>query len=91
MPSKRQRDLGRRDPVSVIADLDEPPAAVLDAQLHRPRAGVERVLEQLLDHRGRPLDDLSSGDGGSDVFGQDANGHVGSPWNGHYSAARPSG
>ena len=28
----------------------------------RVRAGVERVLDQLLDDRGRPLDDLAGGD-----------------------------
>src|SRR5690606_9451207 len=29
---------------------------------HPPRPGVERVLQQLLDHAGRTLDDLASGD-----------------------------
>ena len=38
------------------------PAAVLDRDVDRRRAGVERVLDQLLDDRRRTLDDLAGGD-----------------------------
>ena len=46
----------------VVDDADQPPAAGLDRDLDRLRAGVERVLDELLDRRRRPLDHLARGD-----------------------------
>ena len=40
----------------------EAPAARLDRDVDRARAGVERVLDQFLDGRGRPLDHFAGGD-----------------------------
>ena len=47
-------------PSSVTRISDSPPAAVTTSMSRR--AGVERVLDQLLDHAGRPLDHLAGGD-----------------------------
>ena len=49
-------------PLPSSLDLDERLAAVLERDAHVPCAGVERVLHQLLHHRGRSLDDLARGD-----------------------------
>ena len=74
---EREVRLLRRHPGAVVADGDEPETAALDLDLDASRAGVERVLHQLLDHRRRPLDHLAGGD----LIGQlrrqhaDARGH----------------
>ena len=49
-------------PLAVVFDADELLAAELDGDGDAARAGVERVLDQLLDDRGRTLDDLAGGD-----------------------------
>ena len=59
---ERQVRLVRRHARAVVADADEPEPAALDLDLDAARAGVERVLDQLLDHRGGPLDHLAGGD-----------------------------
>ena len=46
----------------VVADPDEAAAAVLQIDLDAFRAGVQRVLDQLLDHGSGALDDLAGGD-----------------------------
>jgi hypothetical protein len=48
------------DATAVVLDLEQLEAAVLDRHADRARAGVERVLDQLLEGIGRPLDDLVS-------------------------------
>ena len=62
MARERQRKLGRLDAVSVIADADQPDAAVLDVNVQAARAGIERVLDEFLDDGRRALDDLARGD-----------------------------
>ena len=48
-------------PLTVVFDVNSLLAADLDGNGDAPRAGVDRVLDQLLDHRGRTLDDLTGG------------------------------
>ena len=62
MARQRQRQFVARDAAAVVGDADLPHAAF--GQLHgdRARAGVEAVLQQFLDHRGRSLDHLAGGD-----------------------------
>ncbi len=62
VPVERQPQLLRRDPVPVILHPQEPLAAVGIGHVDPPRAGVERVLDQLLDRRGRALHHLARGD-----------------------------
>src|SRR3546814_6637237 len=54
----RQRQFPGRDAAAVIADADQADAAFLQVDVDPVRAGVERVLDQILVHRSRPLDDL---------------------------------
>ena len=57
----RARVLGRH-PLAVVFDPHETLPAQLDVDLNAPRAGVDRVFEELLDDRGRPLDHFAGGD-----------------------------
>jgi hypothetical protein len=57
-------------PLAVVDDGDEGAAGLLELDDDARRAGVERVLDQLLDDRRRPLDDLAGGDLVGDDVGQ---------------------
>ena len=50
------------DAGAVVGDADAPDAAAREIDVDLRRAGVERVLEQLLQRRRRTLDDLAGGD-----------------------------
>src|SRR3546814_4689834 len=50
------------DAAAVIADADQADAAFLQVDVDPVRAGVERVLDQFLDHRSRSFDDFAGGD-----------------------------
>jgi len=43
-------------PLAVIADADEPAPSPVGHHLDAARTGVERILDQLLDHARRALD-----------------------------------
>ena len=58
----RQSEVGGGHAAAIVADGDERATAVLDRDLDPPGAGVDRVLDQLLDHRGRAFDHLARGD-----------------------------
>ena len=62
VPLDRQPRVLRLHPLAVVFDANQLLAAELDGDGDAPRAGVERVLDQLLDDRGRPLDDFAGGD-----------------------------
>ena len=62
MALDRERKVGFVHAAPVVGHPDEPPPARLDRDLDRPRAGVERVLDQFLDRRSRPLDHFARGD-----------------------------
>ncbi|PYO30875.1 MAG: hypothetical protein DMD51_06105 [Gemmatimonadetes bacterium] len=68
----RQRQLRvlATHPFAVVAHPDERLAAVLDRHPNRARPRVERVLDELLDDRGRPLDHLACRDLVCDSGGQ---------------------
>jgi hypothetical protein len=59
---ERERQLAGDDAMAVVAHADQSYAAVLDVHSDLSGAGVERVLDQFLDHGGGPLDDLARGD-----------------------------
>lgn len=44
----------------VVRNLEQLEAAVLDGHLDRGRAGIERILHELLDGVGGAVDDLST-------------------------------
>ena len=58
---------------AVVDDLDELLAAGLDVDPDARGAGIQRVLQQLLDHRGGTLDDLTGGDLVGNVLGEYVN------------------
>ena len=70
MAQERQVDLLRGHADPVVGHPDELAARVLQLHGDGARPGVDRVLHQLLDHRGRPLHDLARGDLVHEVIGQ---------------------
>ena len=66
MTLDRQPRILRLHALAVVLDADRLLAAELDRDRDAARAGVERVLDQLLDDRGRPLDDFA----GRDLVGE---------------------
>ena len=61
MPFDRQPRIIRLHPFSVVLDADLLLAAELDVNREAPRAGVDRVLDELLDDGGGALDDFAGG------------------------------
>ena len=61
---------------AVVADADQPAAAAVGDDLDARRAGVERVLDEFLDHARRTLHHLARRDAVDDGFGELAYGHV---------------
>ncbi len=59
-----------RHPFPIVFDADLLLAAQLDVNGHPAGAGVDGVLDQLLDDRGRTFDDLARGDLVCDLRGQ---------------------
>ena len=62
MALDRQREVVGAHAAAVIGNADETAPAGLDDDIDARGAGIERVLDELLDGRGRPLDHLASGD-----------------------------
>ena len=60
--STARRASSRLHPLAIVLDANQLLAAELDGDRDATRAGVERVLDQLLDDRRRPLDDFAGGD-----------------------------
>ena len=58
-------------PFAVVFDVNQLLAAELDRDRHAPRAGVDRVFDQLLDHRGRALDDFARRNLVREIAGKD--------------------
>jgi len=61
-----------RQAAAVVLHAQERPPTVAKFHLDPRGAGVEGVFDQLLHHRGRPLDHLAGGDLVGDPVGQDA-------------------
>ena len=62
MPLDRQPRVLGIHALAIVLDAEQLLAAELDRDRDARRAGVERVLDQLLDDRGGPLDDFARGD-----------------------------
>ena len=56
-------------------DADEPAAAAVGEHVDARGAGIERVLDELLDRARRALDHFAGGDAVDDGFGELADGH----------------
>ena len=75
MALDREREVGARHAAAVVGDADQAAAAAVGHDLDPRRAGVERVLDQFLDHARRPLDHLAGGDAVDDGLAELADGH----------------
>ena len=62
MPRQRQRQVIRRHAAAIVADPDQRLAALGDGDLDPGGTGIQRVLDQFLDRRGRALDHLAGRD-----------------------------
>ncbi len=71
----RQRKVVARHAGAVVGDADQAAAAAVGDDLDLGRAGVERVLDQFLDHARGPLDHLAGGDAVDGGFAELADGH----------------
>ena len=60
---------------AVVGDADQPPPAAVGQHVDARRAGVERVLDELLDDARRPLHHLAGGDAVDDGGVELANRH----------------
>ena len=72
MPLDRERELLARHADAVIDHREEAAPAFLQDDGDAMGAGVDRVLDQLLDRAGRTLDHLARGDAVDQVGGQTA-------------------
>src|SRR6185312_15981880 len=75
MAADRNRQLLGGDAAPVIPYSHEADAAALDVDLDPACARVEAILDQLLDDRGRALDDFAGCDLIDQLAGQDSDGH----------------
>ena len=62
MALKGQQGIVAHHAAAVVGDANELAPPALDRDHDAARAGVERILQQLLHHRCRPIDDLAGGD-----------------------------
>ena len=62
MSLKAKNSLIRRHSASVVDDLDERASRVLDDHCHLVRTGIDGILNELLHHGRRSLNDLSRSD-----------------------------
>jgi hypothetical protein len=60
-------------PLAVVPDADLTLAAPGDADVDRARAGIQGILDQLLDDGGRPVDDLARRDAVDGLIVENAN------------------
>ncbi len=76
VPLDREREVSVGHALAVVADADKPAAAAVGHDLDAGRAGIERVLDQLLHHAGGTLDHLAGGDAVDHGLGELADGHA---------------
>ena len=61
VPLDRQDQLFRGHATAIVRDRDQMLAAFLHAHIDARGSGIDRVLDQFLDRRRRPLDDFARG------------------------------
>ena len=77
MARQGQRQFVLTDANTVVTHPDALLAALLDIDLDQAGTGIQAVLQQLLDHRGRPFDDLTGGNLIDQLGRQNLYGHPG--------------
>src|SRR4029077_10001565 len=58
-----------------VGDAAPPPPAAIGEDVDPAGTGVDRILDQFLDHAGRAFDHFAGGDAVDDLFGELTNGH----------------
>jgi hypothetical protein len=76
MALDRQRELVAVHADAVVADDHEALPALLQRHVDARRTGIDRILDQLFQRRGRTLDHLAGGDAIDEGFRQKANRHA---------------
>ena len=79
MPQYAERQIVRSHAGPVIGDLDTVDPAAIQRHRDPPRAGIQRILHQLFDGSGRPLDHLTGGDAVDRGFRENTDNHYVSP------------
>ena len=74
MAFERHRQLFRGNAATVVFDADQPNATGAQAHLDVAGSGIQRVVQQLAQHRCRSLDHLASGDLTDQFIGKLADG-----------------
>ena len=67
-----EREFIRGDAAAVVADADQAAAAGLQFDVDAAGAGIQRVFDQFLHHRGRTLHHLAGGDLVGEDLGEQA-------------------
>ncbi len=75
MPRDCQRQFVRGDTATVVADTDQPDAALFELDIHARGTGIECIFDQFLDHRCGPLDNFAGSDLVDQNLGQLADRH----------------
>jgi len=70
MPADRQRQLLGGDAATIIADADQADPAFFQINVDTLRAGIQRVFNQFLDHRGGAFNDFACGNLVDEDFGE---------------------
>ena len=70
-----EREIGGAHAGAVVGNDDHAPSAAVAEHVDAARAGVDRVLDQLLHHARGTLHHLAGGDAVDDLFGELADGH----------------
>src|SRR6266536_6021817 len=70
---KRKQSVVSDHSVTIISHFKQPPATAFDFDRDAACTGVDRILDQLFCHRGRPLDYFTGGDLIGDVIRENAN------------------
>ncbi len=70
MPRQGHRNLCRIDAAAVISYANQAAAAAVEFNLDAPRACIQRIFHQFLDHGSRALDDLAGSDLADQGIGQ---------------------
>ena len=76
MALERQQRVGGRNPLAVVDHPQQPPAALAHFHAHLICAGVQAVLNQLLDRGRGPLHHFTGGDTAGYLWGKNADRHI---------------
>jgi hypothetical protein len=74
MPCQRQADFARVDADPVVPNANQPAAASLEFHLNAPRARVQRIFDELFNHRRGTFDNLAGSDLINEGIGQKLDG-----------------